>query len=224
MNPVTVELKEDSIKVSFKEGGRNVTKSVAAEDFIAAIQKDIVLRTGIQARGVREYLISGHKMVITLEVPPRVRKIKFHDKETRTSHEYKIPFPSLAFIFEMHHGHLHQSWCFATKEPLWKPSVELFLFPYGNVHPDGKICWGHGICNPDQEYSAANVSSLVDAFIKATFNTDLSRDIFLPPSPKITTTHQLIKSLNETLEFPFDILKAISSYETKISKIFKGER
>lgn len=223
MNPVSIELSEDNIKVSFKEGGRNVTKSVAVEDFIAAIQKDMVLRTGIQARGIREFLISGERMVITLEVPPRIRNIKFHDQDTGKTQNYKIPFPALVFIFEMAHKHLRQTWCFATKEPLWKPSVELCLFPFGNVHPDGKVCWGDGLVNLDGEYSAANVSCLVDAFIKAPFNTDLSRDIFLPPSPKVKTTQQLIKSLDGTFEFPFDILKAISSYETKISKIFKEQ-
>ena len=222
MDPVTVEISEDNIKVAFSQGGRNVTKSVAVEDFIAAIQKDMVLRTGIQSRGVREFLISGNRMVIALEVPPRIRDIKFHDKNTDSNFNYKIPFPALVFIFEMQNKVLSQSWCFAAKEPLWKPSIDLFLFPYGNVHPDGKICWGSGNDNGRQEYTAANVSSLVDKFIKAPFNTDLSQGVFVAPSAKIKTTHQLMESLNGTFEFPFDILKTISSYEAKVAKIFKG--
>jgi len=221
MNPVTVEISEDNIKVLFKQGGRTATKNVAVEDFIAAIQKDMVLRTGIQARGVREFLISGNRMVITLEVPPRIRDIVFHDRDVGAKLKYKIPFPALVFIFEMHNKILHESWCFATKEPLWKPSVELHLFPFGNVHPDGKICWGSGNIKSDEEYSAANVSTLVEKFIKAPFNTDLSQNIFLPPRPQIKTTHDLIKSLHDTFEFPFDILKAISSYEAKVARIFK---
>lgn len=216
---IKVVIDEKNIKVSYKERGKVVSKNVAPEDFIAAIQEDMVLRTGIISRGVREYLVSGPTTVITLETPPRTRKIVYQKRNINVEHKYNIPFPGLVFIFKIVSNKLNNAWVYATKEPLLRKSVELFLFPYGNVYGDGRICWGDESFLAADTYTATNVSSIVTRFIQAPFNDDLDDNLF-KANKEIKTSQQLMQLLDNTIVFPDKVLKAVSSYESKINSLF----
>jgi hypothetical protein len=216
---VSVELTKDDVRIIDTTGGKKKAKSVALHDFVAAIQKDGVLRSGIIARGVREIVDCGNRKYVMLETPARrEREVQYSiggGKITR----FSVPFPGLLFAFCLERKRLISSWCFALKESVIKPSVFLYVFPFGNVYEDGKICWGNGGDILAAEYTPANVSTLALTFMNSPFNADLTHDVFNRPSDmEGKTIYDLMKYLDANATrfngvFPPDVLKSFNTYE-----------
>jgi len=219
MSQVDICIKDDSVKISYDQAGRKVIKNVSIDDFVNSITKDIVRRTGILSRGVREVFSYGDNEVITIEVPPRIRDIIF--SEDKIQKKYSVPFPSLVFAFWLKSNMVQESWCFATKDPIYKGDAELHYFPYGNVHNDGKICWGDTSFLGKNKYSSSNISSIVTRFLQAPFNRDLSDGVFNSPKRGVNSVLSLLQHLDGAHKFPKEILRPTLKYDKRIEKIFE---
>jgi len=221
MEKVNITLYDDNVKLKYKSDGVEIVKNVSVPDLISAIEKDIVIRTGLLGTGVREYTLKGHKAFFTVEFPPKVRPL-LYIKSNGEKLNFKVPWPALLFIFYLSNGKAQSSSCFATKEPLWNPRVNLFMFPFGNADRDGRICWGHG-GSPKEEFYSANITNLGRMFIESPFNNHLSNGIFKSPrGVNIERAVELLRYLDGKDKFPFDILRLCNTYEEVIDRFLRG--
>lgn len=217
---VVITLGEDGVIIRENtSSGAGKTKNVSLDDLISAFTSDIIQTTGLLSRGVREIFSSGDQKIIVVEVAPKIRKVKYVD-EQGLEYNLEIPFPSLMFAFLTVQDKLTNSWCYATKTSLSKEDVQMFFFPFGNIHSDGKICWGDTKFMSTNKYNASNVSGLVTRFLAAPFNRDLGANTFVSPSDDVRTTFHLMRSLHGVAEFPDKVLKPVTSYKNLIKTIF----
>lgn len=219
MSKVDICIEDESVKVSYDQAGRKIVKNVSVDDFVDSITKDVIRRTGILSRGVREVFSYGDNEVVILEVPPRIRDIIF--SEDKMQRKYLVPFPSLVFVFWLNSNKVQESWCFATKDPIYKGDAQLHYFPYGNVYGDGKICWGDTDFLGKNKYTSSNVSSIVTRFLQAPFNRDLSEGAFNAPKKGIKSVLSLLQHLDGSCKFPKEILRPTLKYDKRIEKIFE---
>jgi len=219
MSQIDVCIKDDGVKISYDNGGRKIVKNVSVDDFINSITKDVVQRTGLLSRGVREVFSYGDNDVVTIEIPPRIRDMVFSEDKMKKT--YSVPFPSLVFVFWLNGGTIRESWCFATKDPIHKGDAELHYFPYGNVYPDGRICWGDTAFLGKNKYNTSNISAVVTRFLQAPFNRDLAEEAFTPPKKGVNSTLRLLQHLDGTYKFPKEILRPTLKYDKRIEKIFE---
>ena len=88
-----------------------------------------------------------------------------------------LPFPGLIFLFKVERGILTNSRCFAIQAlpRAVTPETEIYMFPYGNVYDDGKLCWGSNFDISHVE-SVASLETVVETFFNATMNRDLFKE------------------------------------------------
>ena len=90
MEKVNITLYNDNVKLKYKSDGVEVVKNVSVPDLINAIEKGIVIRTGLLGTGVREYTLKGHNAFFTVEFPPRVRSL-LYIKSNGEKLNFKVP-------------------------------------------------------------------------------------------------------------------------------------
>lgn len=209
MNVISLNFSDKNISVSFKKEKKNVN----IKEVIDAILSKSVLRTGLMAPGVKDYVKKGGWEYITLEIPPRIRKIGYKDYDEVSS--YIVPFPPIIFILILQNRKLKDSWCYAVKKPLAENTC-LYLFPYGNVDGDGHICWGRERSVFRQKVGLSNVNMIAFKFFSGNFNDDYS---FINKYG-----YGVFEKLNGKKKFPLGILRSGSlKYRNMIKEIIGRE-
>lgn len=107
---------------------------------------------------------------------------------------FEVPFPELIFKFGIVSGNVTYSVCYACVDN------QLYHYPYGNVHMDGKICWGN-IRIPSIT-TLADVDILVSLFLASATNDDL----FISMNG-CATQRALVAKIKHLEDFPINYLK-----------------
>lgn len=138
---------------------------------------------------------------VVVTVPAQKRMMSYGGKH------WNIPFPALAFRFDVQKGIKQVARCYALAED--KPSSEsrVFNYPFGNVGAHGSICYGNIHSFPVQ--SMKDVAFYIDAF----FNSVTNNDLYAVKKNNATayTQDELLMKLKKLDCFPIDWLKASSS-------------
>lgn len=122
------------------------------------------IRLGRMPRGFFDGSIVDNKNYKVVVVIPKQRTPLFYSDT-----HFEVPYPDLAFFYQVEKGKVTYSKVFALKT-VTEESM-LYHYPYTNVYDDGRICWG---CNHLPECnSLADVDMLTSLFFSAKCNDDL---------------------------------------------------
>lgn len=209
---------DNDIITTQKNGLKKEIREIHLNDVLEIVKSGLVLTTGLMATGIKEYnLDKNGKEYITLELPPRIRKVSYRHSDNDEVGKYIVPFPGLVFVAVFENKKMYDCICVAIRKPLSQNSGKLFHFPFSNVNSDGRICWGDGVNK--NRYSLLNVDSLARYFLESNFNQDLSDRRFISPSAKVKTMGDFFRYLDGLEKFPETTLK---SFGTNYAQLLEG--
>ncbi len=193
------------------EQGLKKSKTVPTDEFIKIVT-DVtpkrLLRLGSLPSGYIDGMVSpvgepNWKVVVRL--PGDIRTFLYRGKS------YVIPEPDLVFKFEVSGGYIHKSFCAVAI------GQELFHYPFGNVYPDGRICFGN--MRLQDLASIKDAERIISAFIGGETNDDLYNPVKVKVGRKKMELdqRQLLEFLNGKGEWPKEV--ALMPYERTVSDI-----
>lgn len=146
-NEFVIRLRDDSLPIieeyqnDIKLGEGLYLHEDVAEALVRSYTTGVV-QTPILPRGTLYYTESHEGMACFcfMEVPPHRRTVYYHEAIIED-----IPFPRLIFGFELKKGDQYQIskvWIGAVDDQCPNEESEVYYYPYTNVYPDFKVCWG----------------------------------------------------------------------------------
>lgn len=177
--------------------GKGTRRVIAPQQFI-----DILLNTMDEEKNlprigrIPEGFYDGHSDArrgvyeAIIYVPAGIRPLLFSGYEEHLI----IPFPSLVFYFRTKMGKITVSKVFATKDKILTDNTVLYGYPFGNVHDDGRICWGGNVLPNIKQL--ADFEKVIELFLGAGTNNDLYRNV------GGVTQELLLKKLKGKSSFP----------------------
>lgn len=224
MSGVVMEFIADGIKVSYDgTNGSTVQKIIDPESLVDALSKQVKFETGLLPKGTKYFKHMEHMDLIVIEYPGHIRQIQFKGGSTFT---VPIP-PTVHFIhlnMERNQYKFAGSRCFCLVQPLISPATDLYMFPYGNVHSGGDVCWGSIQLPAVKELPG--VLAYVDTFFSSVFNGDLGGGTFqtfhytAEDGTRVEVNHaaRLMAYMNGKTDFPMDKLVRTTDFKSMISR------
>lgn len=154
------------------DGPVQTKKYLETEDLRDIFLQNVSLDTGLLPKGCQYYLKQDGHTIVILEVAATKRRILY--RHGREIIEYEIPIPNLVFGLHFQGGNLRHSYCAASQMPVMDLNARIYRFPFGNVYPDARICWGNAQLPRIRQ--TAEASQIPFLFFEAPFNGDLSSD------------------------------------------------
>lgn len=202
--------------------GDVVVKSVDPQDLSRAFAGDVIMDTGWLGPRIHRYAQMGGITRILVESPPAKRTIRYDDERGRmTVQEFKgVAVPRCFFNFSLRQGMMEGSRVCACYEQVppgmdWIPSdnTPVARFPFPNVYPDSKICWGQARI---PAFDLQTIGGIVNLFWFAPFNHDLDREQMQQtwrgsPTPRGKT---LFQKLAKEETFPMELLAPMGNLGT----------
>lgn len=205
--------------VSLTKDGIAQCKTVALDDLISQLTASQKLSTGILPRNTRFFNGRPAQYRIGLETVARTRDFGVYSRAREEVGQGKkvlrIPFPPCLFVFDVTAGRVNATKVFALKNLIAKKTDGLYNFPFGNVYPEGRVCWGSA--RLPQIKTPMNLISVVSVFFDSPFNGDLvnERTFKSPSGKRIPDFWSLVKYLDGKEFFPDNMLyKSHSSMST----------
>lgn len=178
-----------------KPDGQQIRKKGRIDQFIGLLQTSCTVnnyqRVGKLPHGLLDFAIGDvpGTFKAILKVPAGIRSLQYH------SEPFMVPFPETVFLLTSVSGRLVFSQVFASE------NGNVYHYPFGNVYPDGKICWGRN--------SLPEIRSLLDMqkIPILFYGSDTNDDLYTAGRSVIKRSefaHQrgLIKNLEKETEFP----------------------
>lgn len=196
-----------------------VKKTVSVDDFKTLLDKgaagnDMTLMPRFPEGMIDLSWYNESNYVVTVFVPAQVRPTAYLKEENVQT----LPFPSLVFSFTAGKGMMTSSRVFAVKDARKRSidnDTELFKFPYGNVHFDGKICWGNnqGI---NRLHGIKSLENVIETFFNSIMNSDLYSE---STTRRKVSLEMLLSEMASVEVFPNDILAGAGM---KYGELFKS--
>jgi len=210
-----------------KESGVKSTKIVDYNSFFEAVNKNIVLQTGLLPLGCRDFSRADGHVIAMLEEPPRIENMEFHNRRSEGENIYKakLPMPGILIGVKLQEGRgVTQASVWALKTPIKDLDDILYNCPLGNTYAgrgsgSGNFCWGNTTGIWKDIKHVHQLRSMVNIFYTSRFNSDLSPCFNIPASmadENIKSVLDLWKYLNGKKEFPTEILMEACTFKTAI--------
>lgn len=189
-----------------KGNGEIERKCVSLESYIAALKnctekEEEFIHLGQLPYGYVDSKISISELStfsVVVQLPKDIRPIMYYEGV------YQVPFPSLFMYFNVIESKVVESKCFAAVGD----ETKLYHYPFGNVHSNGKICWGN--MNLPKVQTLEEVNVLVSMFLSSDTNDDL-----FSTNQVGMTQRALIEEIKVLKEFPVEKLR-VSDYDKTI--------
>lgn len=104
--------------------------------------------------------------IVTM-LPASMQMMKYENTQ------YDVCMPSLVFSFHVNKGRMENTRVYTLKDEKPTDNSVLYRYPYGNVHDDGRICWGTNAF-PDI-HEIKRLETAMTLFIQSPCNSDLYR-------------------------------------------------
>lgn len=221
-----VQIFDDKILVSQKEGSFFVTRTISPDGLSQAFSCNIKFDTGFLPcrEGVVRYIKEDSRIVLFYQTPTKQRDLIFRDGSLRkTFKNVACPWTLFTVVMQVNAEGKYSivdEFCHALKGPLLLSLDTLYRFPYTNVFSDGRICWGDNRESNLQWKNLAGLITHLELFYEAPFNSHLedsnfhSLKIQRDGTPiTISTTASLFAALEGEKEFPEHILKNVASFK-----------
>jgi hypothetical protein len=156
-----------------------IVKKVGVDSFIANIENNLGVNTGILPRGCLYMKREGDVCVYLVEVPAGLVPVSFKDSRSSiTNYMISIPFTQFYIKCNPVANTILSIYMSVTKTPLMSVDQEVFVAPYLNIFGQGKdnVCTG-SMQIPQDVSLKIKVDATVSTFFEADFNADLT------PSP-----------------------------------------
>lgn len=202
----TIELRESHAIFTIPENGRIVTKQFRPETLAKIISQDLNLDTGILPPNTLRYTCNKFGTFIGIFSPSCVRRVKYDTHaENKEISEFTCPVPHSLFILQFNKTDQFQyAYVYAFKTNIVTKDTEIFRFPFGNVHQDGKICTGNSIENT--KITPINCGSFIETFYNSPFNSDLDGNM-TGTTETGKNTIEYFRIYDKQLIFPIKILR-----------------
>lgn len=155
---------------------RTVTKTMSIESFVASIEGNVPVESGMLPRNCIYFCKRAGRFVYVIEVPAQLVNVRTRNREG-TEHQYRIHIPFTQFFVTGNPvtkaiGNIYVT---ATKRPLRSLTDEVLTSPYPNIHNAGRdrVCTGSMSIPSDIELDA-KVNVVCSEFFTAAFNNDLT--------------------------------------------------
>jgi hypothetical protein len=161
-----------------------VVRTVDLNSFKEILGKDTPITTPVLPRGCIAYMRGGDYQLYCIEMPPATRGITFKNgnaSSTSPSQRYRIPMPWTYMIVEFRGFAISNMWIYFSNTQIEKVEQDLYLAPFTNVSPDGKVCIGNLRFSSDMAINK-KVEGLTTDFWNTQFNLDIA-DIHLRHMP-----------------------------------------
>lgn len=197
--------RDKGVDITIKDGNSIQRKCISLTSYLSILNEsvqteEIYLDLGRMPYGYQNGGISPskkHSFWCSVKLPAQERTLLYYDSV------YTVPFPGLYFCFHVENKKLTKSICYACEEE----SDKLYYYPFGNVHDDGKICWGN--CTIPEVEQISDVEKYVQLFFSGSTNDDLWQGRIYCKG--IHTQRQFLESLKGKKEFPKDVLIEVIS-------------
>lgn len=194
------------------DNGETEVKHMTLTDFVNCLQEsveqtDTMLSIGKLPIGYYDGKIDPiipSNFKCTIVIPRGIHPVNYFETI------YLIPFPEIVFFFEVEKGNVATSRCFAVKDGPITDTTNLCHYPFGNVHKDGKVCWGSNLLPAVENLKDLDI--LVALFFGSPTNDDLySISKLSANSPEyVLNLRSFYEELNGQDVFPEDVLKETS--------------
>lgn len=126
---------------------------------------------------------------------------------------YDVCVPSLAFSFQVDKGRLQNTRVFVLKDENPTENSVLYRYPFGNVHDDGRVCWGSNVFPDIREIK--RLEMVMTLFIQSPCNSDLYQSEKCI-GMKNVTLRELFEQLHNKQGFPEEYLMPIKKQGGKM--------
>ena len=189
-----------------KADGSQVQKTVPFEKFVDVLKKEDeirgrkISRMGKLPHGFIDGGVDGEDMEVLIHVPKGIRPLEYFGTT------YVIPWPDLVFYLHSSKGKVTKSCLFCVDE-VPNEKTKLLYYPFGNVHSDGRICWGQNVL--PKVRCLCDYDKVVSLFFSADTNDDLYETFKLEQGrkKKELTQRELLETLKSMKEFPVKCLR-----------------
>lgn len=193
--------------------GDCIEKTVSFDSYLqilsaSAIRKETLARIGRLEQLPRYYYDGSISATqkdsfdVILKIPAAQRVLIYGGRH------WHIPMPALLFFFSVREGSIKRQECYALATDTTDSDTALYLYPFGNVSTQSRICFGN-ITLPKLN-GLSDIDMVVDAFLSSETNNDYyydSDDIALNNSGK--KQGDLLQYLQGKKKFPLQYLKAV---------------
>lgn len=197
----------DVVLSNTRNGVEDVSKkSIGYADFMGIVNETLEFDSRIELGKIPEGYYNcwmdsdslGFRCLIIID--EGVKPIQYYESV------FMVPFPALVFDFTVRMGVLKDSKVYALASS--KPSMRdiLYKYPYGNVHTDGKICWGMNVV--DGIRKVKELETVISKFFGCETNDDLwDKDcVCTKDENQFALQRGLLEFLNSKKDFPKDLL------------------
>lgn len=153
-----------------------VVKKIGIDSFLANIENNLGVNTGILPRGCLYMRREGEKCVYLVEVPAGLVPVSFKDSNGAvTNYMISIPFTQFYVVCNPTANTILGIYMTVTKTPLLSVDQEVFVAPYLNIFDRGigNVCTG-SMQIPQDVSLKIKVDATVSTFFEADFNSDLT--------------------------------------------------
>jgi hypothetical protein len=225
--PHGVEVTETSTRTGVKS-----TKLVDYNSFFEAVNKNIILQTGLIPPGTRYFSRYHGEVIALMEEAPRIEEMTFHDRrgDDKGNITARIPVPGILIGVRLNEGHgIVKANVWALKTAIKTIDDPIYHCPLGNTYmgrENQNFCWGTTTEMWKQIKEPHQLRSLMNIFYTSTFNSDLSpcykttADI---ESGKLETIGDLWRFIKNKEEFPTKLLMEAGTFQSAI-KSMEGSR
>lgn len=212
---VKIILDDYGAQVEIENNGKKEYKFLSFPKFQQTILQKYNFDSGILPEGAIAFSRNGYGEQVAIIEKQQIRIVKYEirkEKEEPKIEEYKIPLPSLVWIFRLDISKkLENAYVYGLKDYIVMPNMMLYHAPFSNVGQDGGICWGDGHSIIDKPFrTLAGLVSLTKFFFAQPFNSDL--DIGLENPENKEHTLEFFRKYNNKTEFPLNILKPYKKF------------
>ena len=210
------ELGNGLMRVNLGVGGMEETKLLAIDDYLTLLGDATFsnvknhIRIGCLPDGFYDGSIasddpSSFEIVLIKEAQKKAM--------TYGGRHWYIPFPRLVFYLSVSKGKITDRYCYAIKKDTTNEDTPVYLYPFGNVSPDGSICMGNVITNKLENISMA------EKFIADFFMSETSNDYYDKKNQTGLSQSELLYRLKDKEEFPEEWLTQVGTMKDVLKKI-----
>ena len=233
---LTLKLAMNGVRI--ESADRSISKNVSYQGLVKSLSSQASLDTGLLPLigdsyiAVRRYMIFKNKHFVFIEASPKKRQLVYDTSGREDNHQkFNVPFPGLLFcavMIEDANGKLmfqkDASKMFALQSPIINEKIKVFTYPFTNVYPDNRICWGSTLDYMSKDRYKVTVqqaAGLVDIFLTGINNNDLwnARANHL----KSGNPTQVFKDLESKLVYPSETLLESMSFSGVVSLLTQNE-
>lgn len=157
-----------------------VIKEIGIDSFLANIEKNMGINTGILPRNCLYMRREDEGCVYLVEVPAGIASVSFKDEDNTVMNlAISIPFTQFYVFCNPSVNTILSIYMSVTKTPLVSVTQEVLIAPYLNIFGNGKgiVCTG-SMQVPQDVPLNIKVNAAVSAFFEANFNADLTPSTF----------------------------------------------